>query len=134
MHKLLIVTASFVLGLVVLTGCSSDTATLETVTPDDAAAVIQEDPNAVILDIRTPQEFSDGIIEGAMNIDFYASDFATNLDTLDKDTQYVVYCRSGNRSGQAMSTFADLGFAHITEIDGGIVNWYDSGLPVVASS
>lgn len=116
---------------VVLAGCSSDGATLETVAPDDAATIIAENPDAIILDIRTPEEFGDGIIDGAVNIDFYEPDFASNLDALDKDASYVVYCRSDNRSGQAMDTFADLGFQQVTEIDGGIVNWYDQGYPVV---
>ena len=116
---------------VVLAGCSSDGATLETVAPDDAATIIAENPDAIILDIRTPEEFGDGIIDGAVNIDFYEPDFASNLDALDKDASYVVYCRSDNRSGQAMDTFADLGFQQVTEIDGGIVNWYEQGYPVV---
>ena len=117
---------------IVLAGCSSDGATLETVAPDDAAAIIADNPEAIILDIRTPEEFADGIIAGAVNIDFYESDFAANLDALDKDASYVVYCRSDNRSGQAMDTFADLGFQAVSEIDGGIVNWYEQGLPVVS--
>jgi rhodanese-related sulfurtransferase len=122
---------SLMLGAVVLAGCSSSTGTLETVSPNDAAAVIAAESNAIILDIRTPDEFNDGIIEGAINIDFYEASFADDLDKLDKDAHYVVYCRSDNRSGQAMSTFADLGFAHVTEIDGGIASWYETGLPVV---
>lgn len=117
---------------IVLTGCSSDGATLETVAPDDAATIIADNPEAIILDIRTPEEFADGIIAGAVNIDFYESDFAANLDALDKDASYVVYCRSDNRSGQAMDTFAELGFQTVSEIDGGIVNWYEQGLPVVS--
>jgi rhodanese-related sulfurtransferase len=119
------------LGAVVLAGCSSSSATLETVSPDQAATVIADDSSEIILDIRTPEEYNQGIIEGAINIDFYDPGFTDDLDALDKDGHYVVYCRTGNRSGQAMSTFADLGFANVTEIDGGIVSWYDTGLPVV---
>ena len=123
--------AALTLGAVVLAGCSSSSAALETVSPDTAAAIIAEDSSEIILDIRTPEEFNQGIIEGAINIDFYEPTFSTDLDALDKDAHYVVYCRSDNRSGQAMSTFADLGFTNVTEIDGGIVNWYEEGLPVV---
>lgn len=122
---------ALVLGTIALAGCSS-TGAVETVSPADAADVLTENPDAVVLDIRTPEEFGQGIIEGAVNIDFYAPDFAAQLDQLDKDTQYVVYCRSGNRSGQAMGTFEDLGFSSVTEIDGGIANWYNAGYPVVA--
>ena len=128
--KLLLV--AVLLGAVVLAGCSSSSATLETVPPADAAATIEDNPDAVILDIRTPEEYSEGIIEGAINIDFYEPDFAAQLDELDKDAAYVVYCRSDNRSGQAMDTFDELGFQEVTEIDGGIVNWFQNGYPVVS--
>jgi rhodanese-related sulfurtransferase len=123
--------AGLMLGAVVLAGCSSGSSALETVSPDIAATIIAEDSAEIILDIRTPEEFNQGIIEGAINIDFYEPTFSSDLDALDKDAHYVVYCRSGNRSGQAMSTFADLGFSNVTEIDGGIANWYETGLPVV---
>jgi len=113
-------------------GCSSTGATIETVSPSAAAETISDEATEVIvLDIRTPEEFSEGIIEGAMNIDFYASDFAAQLDSLDKDASYVVYCRSGTRSGQAMPTFRELGFADVSEIDGGIAAWYNEGLPIL---
>lgn len=118
------------LGVIALAGCSSG-ASLETVAPQDAAATIESTPDVVVLDIRTPEEFAGGIIEGAVNIDFYEPDFAAQIDTLDKDADYVVYCRSDNRSGAAMDVFADLGFTSVTEIDGGIVAWYEAGLPVV---
>jgi len=116
---------------IVVVSCSSDGATLETVEPDTAATIIADNPEAIVLDIRTPEEYREGIIEGAINIDFYEADFSDQLNTLDKDATYVVYCRSDNRSGQAMDTFADLGFQQVSEIDGGIVNWYGEGLPVV---
>jgi len=119
-------------GALLVAGCSTSEGTIETVSPTDAAEVIASDSDVVVLDIRTPEEYSAGIIEGAINIDFYEPDFAAQLDTLDKDTHYVVYCRSGSRSGQAMGVFADLAFAEVTEVDGGIANWYGTGLPVVA--
>lgn len=119
-----------VFAAVAIAGCSAGSSTLQTVSPADAEAIIAENPDVVVLDIRTPDEVAGGAIEGAVNIDFYDSDFADQLDALDKDAEYVVYCRSGNRSGQAMDVFADLGFQSVTEIDGGIVAWYESGLPV----
>ena len=117
---------------IVIAGCSSSDAVLETVSPEAAAEAIANTPDVVVLDIRTPEEFAEGFIEGASNIDFYGSDFASQLDALDKEAPYVVYCRSDNRTGQAMEVFADLGFTNVTEIDGGIVNWYESGLPIVS--
>ncbi|MDH3499651.1 MAG: rhodanese-like domain-containing protein [Acidimicrobiia bacterium] len=112
-------------------GCSASAATIERVQPGAAAEIVEADADVVVLDIRTPEEFGQGAIEGATNIDFYAPDFADQLDHLDRDVHYVVYCRSGNRSGQSMSIFADLGFADVTEIDGGVVSWLEEGLPIV---
>jgi rhodanese-related sulfurtransferase len=125
-----IIVAMLALGAVAVAGCSTSGATLETVSPQAAADVIASEPAPVVLDIRTPDEFSQGHLEGAVNIDFYEPTFASDLDALDKDAHYVVYCRSDNRSGQAMQTFEELGFTNVTEIDGGIVAWYDSGLPI----
>ena len=127
-----ILLAGLALSAVALASCSSSGGTLETVDPGSAADTIAANPEVIVLDIRTPEEYAAGIIDGAVNIDFYATDFADQLDALDKDAEYVVYCRSDNRSGQAMDVFADLGFETVTEIDGGIVAWYESGLPVVS--
>jgi rhodanese-related sulfurtransferase len=119
--------------VLLMAACSSagDTATIELVSPAEAAQVIDDDPaGLVVLDIRTPEEFNEVRLPGAVNIDFYAPDFADQLDGLDKDDPYVMYCRSGNRSSEAVETMKDLGFVEVYEVDGGIVNWYDAGFPV----
>ena len=119
--------------LLLAAACSSgsDTATIELVSPAEAAQVIDDDPaGLVVLDIRTPEEFNDVRLASAINVDFYDADFADQLDGLDKNDPYVMYCRSGNRSSDAVKTMKDLGFVEVYEIDGGIVNWYDSGFPV----
>lgn len=132
MRRIMTTLVGLLLMTIVASACSSTGVAVSPVSPADAAAVIAAGSNVVVLDIRTPQEFNEGIIEGAINIDFYESSFAATLDTLDKDAEYVVYCRSGNRSSQARKTFESLGFTNVTEIEGGIVDWYASGLPVVA--
>lgn len=120
-----------VLLLVAACSSGSDTATIELVSPTEAAQVIDDDPaGLVVLDIRTPEEFNEARLADAVNVDFYAADFADQLDGLDKDDPYVMYCRSGNRSSDAVKTMKDLGFVEVYEIDGGIVNWYDSGFSV----
>nr|WP_255433600.1 MULTISPECIES: rhodanese-like domain-containing protein [unclassified Tessaracoccus] len=73
--------------------------------------------DAVYLDVRTAEEYDAGHVEGARNIDFYAADFADQLAELPKDDQYVVYCQSGNRSGQAKALMDEMGFTDV--IDGG---------------
>ena len=87
----------------------------------------------VILDIRTPEEFAAGHIAGSVMIDFYSPDFRAQLDGLDKEAAYLVYCRSGNRSSQAIPVFEDLGFTTVSELDGGIITWAEAGLPLTSS-
>ncbi len=107
---------------------------IQVVSATDAAATIAAAPDdLVILDVRTPQEFDEGHIEGATLIDFYDPDFANQLAELDPDVPYVLYCRSGNRSSDARAMMAELGFTTVDDIDGGILAWESAGLPVVTS-
>lgn len=77
------------------------------------------EPNMTIIDIRTPQEYTSGHIDGAINIDFYASDFTQQLEKLDKATAYSIYCRSGSRSGRALEIMKDIGFTDVADLEGG---------------
>jgi rhodanese-related sulfurtransferase len=102
------------------------------VSPEEAAAVIANDPDdLVIVDVRTPEEFTEGHIEDAVNLDIYEPSFADDIAALDRDVPYVVYCRSGNRSAQATSLMADLEFRSVIDVDGGVVAWEEAGLPLV---
>jgi rhodanese-related sulfurtransferase len=130
-HPLRILTLVIAVSLTLVACGGSDTAVVETVDPGTADDILAES-GTVLLDIRTPEEFVEARIDGAVNIDFYAADFADQIGALDRDTEYVVYCRSGNRSGQAMDLFRDLGFTAVHEIDGGIVNWIQAGLATVS--
>ena len=108
--------------------------TLKNISAQEANDLIQQrkaDPNFIILDIRTPQEFADGHIEGAINLDFYASNFKERLNTLDKSKTYMMYCRSGNRSGKALGMMKDQNFTEVYNMTGGIGSWAQKGLPVV---
>ncbi len=97
------------------------------------AAIWSDAPSdLVILDVRTPEEFAEGHLEGAVMIDFHGDDFASQLGELDPDVPYLLYCRSGNRSGQTTEILRDLGFGDVADIDGGILAWADAGLPVVS--
>lgn len=83
-----------------------------------------------VLDVRTPEEYAEGHVEGATLIDFYEPDFADRIAQLDRDQEYVVYCQSGNRSGQATAMMAEQGFTAVDDVDGGIAAWQAAGLPV----
>ena len=80
-------------------------------------------PNTVILDVRTPGEFAGGKIRGARNLDIMSRDFVNQIKNLPKDKTYLVYCRSGNRSGQACGIMADMGFKNLKNLAGGIMRW-----------
>jgi rhodanese-related sulfurtransferase len=84
----------------------------------------------VILDVRTPEEFAAGHIPGAINLDYYLASFPSDLAALDRDAEYAVYCRSGNRSGETLSLMEELGFASVSHLGGGVIDWYESGFPL----
>ena len=70
-------------------------------------------------------------IENAVNIDFYSETFKEDLDKIDKNRTYFIYCRSGNRNGKAMSIMKELGFIEVYNLSVGIKEWIAEGLPVV---
>lgn len=111
---------------VVLAGCGGSSSAVQSVDPQTFSTVVAE-PGVVIVDVRTPAEFAEGHLPGAVNIDFEGADFAGQIQTLDKSAHIAVYCRSGNRSGQATAQMADLGFANITNLDGGVIDWTAAG-------
>ena len=76
-------------------------------------------PNMPTIDIRTPEEYDSGHIDGALNIDFYATDFIQQLEKLDKNSAYSIYCRSGSRSGKALDMMNELGFTNVVDLFGG---------------
>ena len=117
----------------VASACGGATATdgVRLVDASSAAEAVDE-VGTVVLDIRTPQEYAEARIDGAVNIDFYATDFADSIAELPRDGSYVMYCRSGNRSAEATKLMRDLGFEDVSELDGGILSWANAGLPMVS--
>jgi rhodanese-related sulfurtransferase len=85
---------------------------------------LEGDGNAFILDVRTADEVEEGYIPGATNIDFYMGQgFLDALEGLDRSKNYYVYCRSGNRSGQACALMANAGFENTYNLEGGFMQW-----------
>ena len=137
LEKLIVLTlsVSLVIGVALMGGCVGDgTATIEDITPQEAFTLIQnnqDNPDFVIIDVRTPEEFADGHIENASNIDFYSDTFRDELDNLDKNKTYFIYCRSGGRSGNALNIMAELDFTEVYNMSGGIIAWDAEELPTV---
>jgi len=84
---------------------------------------LSQEENTVVLDVRTPEEKAEGFVEGATQINIMGPDFADKIKELDKDKTYLVYCRSGNRSGTACGFMQSNGFDKLYNLDGGIQSW-----------
>ena len=85
----------------------------------------------ITLDVRTPSEFNEGHIEGASLIDLQSGNFENEITSLNKNQTYAIYCRSGNRSGEAVKVMTEAGFTKIYNLDGGVIDWARAGLPLV---
>jgi rhodanese-related sulfurtransferase len=94
-------------------------------------ADIITDPGVMIVDVRTPQEFADGHIDGAVNIPVELPDFVDRVSELDPNGTYAVYCRSGNRSQVAVAGMTDVGINGIYELESGTNGWASEGQPLV---
>jgi phage shock protein E len=117
-------------SLLLLAGCSTTTTGAMNMNVSDFSKKITES-GVVILDVRTPGEFAEGYIEGSLNIDFQSGNFENEIATLDKDATYAVYCRSGNRSGQAVKIMHDAGFHNVYNLEGGVIDWANQGMPLI---
>lgn len=84
-----------------------------------------------IIDVRTPEEFAEGHLEGAVNINWQDPTFIEQVSVLDKNGTYVIYCRSGNRSAQAVDTMESIGFTNLTDAGGYLNASNATGLPLV---
>lgn len=93
-------------------------------TQEDWISQLKADENAVILDVRTEDECSDGIIENAIIIDIHQGQaFINAIEQLDKTKNYYVYCRSGARSGKACELLNEIGIDHAYNLTGGMLAW-----------
>lgn len=86
-----------------ITGCSS-------------AEAVEVSTDTIILDVRSPSEYAEGHLDGARLVDFNSGEFRAALPDLDPGAEYIVYCRSGNRSGQAVQMMEDAGFTNVRDL------------------
>lgn len=105
-------------------------ANFESITPKEAHAMLQGGQNVVLLDVRTPQEYKEGHIEGATLIPLGELEQRVSELKSQKDKKIIVYCRSGTRSVSASRILSDNGFAPLN-VKGGISEWKSEGLLVV---
>lgn len=115
----------FFIAVLLLMGCAAPAEqeiSYRQITMDEAVAIMKEENNYIILDVRTVSEFDEKHISGAINIpnETIGTDAIPELP--DKDQLILVYCRSGNRSKQASEKLVKLGYTNIVEF-GGIIDW-----------
>ena len=113
--------------------CAQNTSNSEAIRNVDAKEFQQlaEAGKGQVVDVRTPGEYQQGHIKGAVLIDFNSPDFQSKLESLDKNKPVYVYCRSGHRSGMAVKIMADKGFKTIYNLQHGVIEWNQGGLPLV---
>jgi len=127
-----ILTLLALLGVLVVTGCSASGSAVQTLDPQ-AFLTSASQPNVTVIDVRTPQEFAAGHLPGAVNIDVEAPDFAGQIQRLDVQGTFAVYCHSGRRSAIAADAMAQAGFTHIINLQGGLADLQSAGGAVVTS-
>ena len=113
------------------TATATKTKTIVDLTPTQFKAIATKTDNIVVLDVRTPKEVAQGVIPGAKVINFYDDNFKVELGKLDKSKTYMVYCKSGGRSGKACKALEDAGISSYHNLKGGITAWNKAGLEIV---
>ncbi|MCF8272392.1 MAG: rhodanese-like domain-containing protein [Flavobacteriaceae bacterium] len=97
---------------------------MENLSQEEWVEQLENDTNAVILDVRTDSEVFEGKIPNSLHIDIYrGEEFVSEVEKLDKTKNYYIYCRSGNRSGQACKIMEQIGFENTYNLIGGMMQW-----------
>jgi rhodanese-related sulfurtransferase len=123
----------FLLVFCLLTAHGQAEGIFKTISPRQAADLISQkkgDNGFVILDVRTTAEFETGHLHNAILLDYYSKDFISELDRLDKTKTYLIYCRSGNRSGKTLRLIEEMGFKQVYDMAQGIIGWRKNEFPV----
>ncbi len=111
--------------MIAIVSCSNkeDTDSVQILSVQEFEEEVAQNNEAIILDVRTPEEFSEGHISGALNTDFLNENFQKEIENLDKNKTYILYCKSGIRQEKAGIKMKELGFENIYLLDGGFVAW-----------
>lgn len=112
---------------------TSEEGSIKIVTAEELKELSQLE-DVQLLDIRTPEEYAEGYIEGYQNIDFLSETFQDDIEKLDKSKPVIMYCRSGGRSGRCSKLMLEKGFTKIYDLEGGITKWESDGNAIVKDS
>ena len=110
---------------------TSTTSARQVITSADLVQRLEGEDAPVILDVRSPEEYAEGHIPGAINVPY--DQIAANLDSLESflTAEVVVYCRTGRRAGVAEKALREAGFTQVVDLEGHMTTWNEAGLPVV---
>ena len=111
------------------TSCADGQAQQTDLAPTAFSDRLKEVPDAQLLDVRTPGEFSEGHLANAKNFDWNGTEFNAQISGLDKSKPVFVYCMSGKRSAAAAEKMRAEGFTEVYELEGGISAWRGANLP-----
>ncbi|NIK92319.1 rhodanese-like domain-containing protein [Mangrovimonas sp. CR14] len=103
---------------------------IEEISTEEMQTLLEMD-DVQLLDVRTPEEFDEGFIAGAQNIDFESETFNEDIQKLDKTKPVILYCRTGGRSARCAKKMIEAGFVKVYDLDGGISAWEHEGLKVI---
>jgi phage shock protein E len=98
--------------------------------PIEFKQMMQKKPG-ILIDVRTASEQKKGIIEGARMLDIFSDNFELELDKLDRNKTYYVYCAAGGRSAEACDIMKRKGFMHVVDLEGGFTRWNSENLPII---
>lgn len=121
-------------ALAIMFGSCSIAQNNKTVDALEFSRMIHEQNHAQIVDVRTPDEYAKGHLEGAVNINWNGKDFVAGLSKLDKSQPVFVYCLVGGRSAEAAKKMRAEGFNEVIELNGGMLKWRAANLPEVTES
>jgi rhodanese-related sulfurtransferase len=122
------------LCIICLISCNTTTAQgVKNITTDEFVEALKNSDKKIILDVRTPEEFANSHIFGAINIDVRSDDFNQKIAKLDKDQPIYIYCLSGGRSANASNILANDGFKTVHNILGGISKWSGENKPTITA-
>jgi rhodanese-related sulfurtransferase len=112
-----------------ISSCGQAGQTGPALAPQEYQAKLKAEPEAQLVDVRTPQEYNEVHLPRAQNLNYYSEDFKKSAELLDKTKPVYVYCRSGARSAKVATLLRKSGFAQVYDLKGGILAWTDNGLP-----
>ena len=138
MNNLIRVLISAVL-IAVVASCGLQSTTdipINNVDVNTARDLVIQNETVIVLDVRTPEEYAIGHIEGALNINIAEADFSKRVSKLDRDKTYIIHCSANvknGRSAKSLEIMSSFGFDKLLNMEGGIIAWEQSGYPLVQS-